>query len=152
MIVFVVLPIQVRYLLLPEALIKGLKQQIHRNSKGWPEWAQETFMLFTKCYFFCSCFHLFLESRTSSTNPQFATSYFLSWMPCYCCKQRMTVFGLQTYSKISKRLSDFSCVASTFCSSHAGQNSLACIVINFLNIKEEDMFGKLLSLWHKIHQ
>jgi len=33
-------------------------------------------MLFTKCYFSCSCFHLFQESRTSSTHPQFASSYF----------------------------------------------------------------------------
>ena len=32
-------------------------------------------MLFKNRYFFCSCFHLFLESRTSSTHPQFATAY-----------------------------------------------------------------------------
>ena len=54
---------------------------------------------FQKRYIFCSSFHLFLESRTSSTHPQFATSYFLS-STCYRCKQRMTVFVLQTYSKI----------------------------------------------------
>ena len=41
-----------------------------------------------------------LESRTSSTHPQFATAYFLSWMPCYRCKQRITIIGLQTYSNI----------------------------------------------------
>ena len=57
-------------------------------------------MLFTECYFLCSCFNLFLESRTSSTHPQFATAYFLSWMPCYRCKQRITIIGLQTYSNI----------------------------------------------------
>ena len=57
-------------------------------------------MLFKKRYFFCFCFHLFLESRTSSTHPQFATAYFLSWMPCYRCKQRITIIGLQTYSNI----------------------------------------------------
>ena len=61
-----------------------------------------TFKLFETCYFFCLSlsFHLFLESRTSSTHPQFATAYFLSWMPCYHCKQRITIFGLQTYSNI----------------------------------------------------
>ena len=46
----------------------------------------------------------------------------------------------------------FFCVASTFCSSHTDPNSLACIAIKFLNIQEEDLFGKLLSLGHKIHQ
>jgi len=33
-------------------------------------------------------------------HPQFATAYFLSWMPCYRCKQRITIIGLQTYSNI----------------------------------------------------
>ena len=47
-------------------------------------------MLFEKCYFFFSCFHLFFWSR--AFHPQFATSYFLFWMPCYRCKQRITVF------------------------------------------------------------
>ena len=37
---------------------------------------------------------------TQIFHPQFATSYFLFWMPCYRCKQRITVFGLQTYSNI----------------------------------------------------
>ena len=102
------------------------------------------------CFFWSRAFH-----------PQFATSYFLFWMPCYCFKQRITVFGLQTYSNIfiegillkmlrNKSELDleqaiwFFCVASTF--------ALACVEINFLNIKEEDMFGKVLSLWHKIYQ
>ena len=35
-------------------------------------------MLFKNRYFFCSCFHLFLESRTSI---HASTAYFLSWMP-----------------------------------------------------------------------
>ena len=29
-----------------------------------------------------------------------STAYFLSWMPCYRCKQRITIIGLQTYSNI----------------------------------------------------
>ena len=56
------------------------------------------FMLFEKCHFFLSCFHLFFWSR--AFHPQFATSYFLFWMPCYRCKQRITVFwasGLQQH-------------------------------------------------------
>jgi hypothetical protein len=42
----------------------------------------------------------FICFRSRALHPQFASSYFLSWMPCYCCKQSITVFGLQTYSKI----------------------------------------------------
>ena len=30
--------------------------------------------------------------------------------------------------------------------------NVTCVRRNLLNIKEEDLFGKLLSLWHKIHQ
>jgi len=37
----------------------------------------------------------------------------------------------------------FFCEASTFCSSHADLNSLAYAATNYLNIKEEDLFGKL---------
>ena len=86
---------------------------------------------------FCSCFHLFLELHTSSTLPQFATCSCLFWMPCYDCKQRTTVFGLHTYSKILffwillkcwgikgirfGRVYLIFCVASTFCSSHTDQ-------------------------------
>ena len=56
-----------------------------------------TFMLFKNRFFFCSCFHLFLESRTSSTHQQFATSYF-----CPECLVIVAnnIIGLQTYSNI----------------------------------------------------
>jgi hypothetical protein len=56
-----------------------------------------TFMLFKNVIFSARTFICFW-SRT--LHPQFATSYFLSWMPCYRCKQRITILGLQPYSNI----------------------------------------------------
>ena len=79
---------------------------------------------FSYCYAFSSCFSIcfflkvllwrlcFLKNAifssrafifffwSSAFHPQFATSYFLFWMPCYRCKQRITVFwasGLQQH-------------------------------------------------------
>ena len=46
MIVFVLLPIQVRYLFLLGALIQGLKQHMHRNSKARPEKEQFKFVAY----------------------------------------------------------------------------------------------------------
>ena len=110
------------------------------------------FYAFLKCYFFCLCFNLNISGVGHFEHPQFATSYFLPWMPCYDrCKQRITVFGLWTYSNIltegillkmlrNKRELDleqaiwFFCFASTFCSSHTDPNSHACLAIKFLNI------------------
>ena len=77
----------------------------------------DIFNAFSSCFSFCFflkvllwhlCFskNVIFSARTficfwsRTLHPQFATSYFLSWMPCYRCKQRITVFGLQTYSNI----------------------------------------------------
>ena len=47
-------------------------------------------LCFRKMLFFLLVLSSVFWSR--AFHPQFATSYFLFWMPCYCCKQRITVF------------------------------------------------------------
>ena len=48
------------------------KKKVHMVTKIFAV----TFMLFTKCYFYCLCFYLFLQLCTLSMHPQFAISYF----------------------------------------------------------------------------
>jgi len=55
-------------------------------------------LCFRKMLFFLLVLSSVFWSR--AFHPQFATSYFLFWMPCYRCKQRITVFwasGLQQH-------------------------------------------------------
>ena len=51
---------------------------------------------FWKCYFICFW-------RALHPQCKFATSYFLFWMPCYLCKQRITVLGFRLTARFSLR-------------------------------------------------
>ena len=102
-------------------------------------------MLFEKCYFFCSYFHLFLESHTSSTVCHFLFFVLNALLSLQTKDNHFRASALQQHFNWRDFAGNaeeqkwirfgigyliFFCVASTFCTAHTDPNSRACVVIN----------------------